>query len=41
VRDAHGRRLAKRHQALSLRELRARGLTPAQVLALAEGAAAP
>jgi glutamyl-tRNA synthetase len=36
VRDAAGRRLAKRHQALSIRELRARGLTPAQVLALAE-----
>jgi glutamyl-tRNA synthetase len=35
VRDAEGRRLAKRHQALSLRELRARGLTPDAVLALA------
>ncbi|MGZ8469199.1 MAG: glutamate--tRNA ligase family protein, partial [Gemmatirosa sp.] len=36
VRDAEGRRLAKRHQALSLRELRARGLSPAEVLALAD-----
>jgi glutamyl-tRNA synthetase len=36
VRDAEGRRLAKRHQSLSLRELRARGLTPAQVLARVE-----
>ena len=36
VRDASGRRLAKRHQALSIRELRDRGLTPADVLALAE-----
>jgi glutamyl-tRNA synthetase len=36
VRDAQGRRLAKRHQALSLRELRARGLTPRDVLALAD-----
>jgi glutamyl-tRNA synthetase len=35
VRDADGRRLAKRHQALSLRELRARGMTPAEALALA------
>ena len=35
VRDAEGRRLAKRHQAQSIRELRARGLTPAEVLALA------
>ncbi len=35
VRDAHGRRLAKRHQALSLRELRARGMTADEVLALA------
>ena len=39
VRDAEGRRLAKRHQALSIRELRARGLTPQEVLALAEGGA--
>ena len=38
VRDAEGRRLAKRHQALSVRELRARGLTPGEVLALAEAA---
>jgi glutamyl-tRNA synthetase len=36
VRDGEGRRLAKRHQALSLRELRARGLTPHDVLALAD-----
>ncbi|MDF1502958.1 tRNA glutamyl-Q(34) synthetase GluQRS [Roseisolibacter sp. H3M3-2] len=35
VRDAAGKRLAKRHQALSVRELRARGHTPAEVLALA------
>lgn len=37
VRDAEGRRLAKRHDALSVRELRARGLTPGEVLALAGG----
>lgn len=36
VRDAEGRRLAKRWQALSIRELRDRGLTPAEVLALAD-----
>jgi glutamyl/glutaminyl-tRNA synthetase len=38
--DANGRRLAKRHDALSLRALRQRGLTPAQVLSaeLANGA---
>ncbi|HVX39719.1 MAG TPA: glutamate--tRNA ligase family protein [Gemmatimonadaceae bacterium] len=36
VRDAQGNRLAKRHQPLSVRELRARGLTPAEVLALAD-----
>ncbi len=36
VRDADGRRLAKRHDALSLRTLRARGLSPADVLALAD-----
>lgn len=41
VRDAAGRRLAKRHQALSIRELRARGLTPADVLALAEADGTP
>jgi glutamyl-tRNA synthetase len=35
VRDEQGRRLAKRHQPLSLRELRERGLTPTEVLALA------
>ncbi len=33
LRDAHGQRLAKRHDALSLRHLRESGLTPAQVLA--------
>lgn len=33
--DEHGVRLAKRHDALSLRALRSRGLTPAEVLALA------
>lgn len=32
VTDAEGRRLAKRHDALSLRTLRRRGFTPAQVL---------
>jgi glutamyl-Q tRNA(Asp) synthetase len=31
--DAHGRRLAKRDYAATLRELRAQGVTPAQVLA--------
>lgn len=36
VRDAEGRRLAKRHQALSVRELRARGMSPEEVLTLAE-----
>lgn len=36
VRDTEGRRLAKRHQALSVRELRQRGLTPGEVLALGE-----
>jgi glutamyl-tRNA synthetase len=30
--DANGRRLAKRHDALSLRTLRQRGLTPEQIL---------
>ena len=35
VRDAGGRRLAKRHRSLSIRELRARGMTPEEVLALA------
>jgi glutamyl-tRNA synthetase len=39
VRDADGRRIAKRHQPLSVRELRARGLTAGEVLALATGAA--
>jgi glutamyl-tRNA synthetase len=33
VTDGHGRRLAKRHDALSLRALRQRGLTPEQILA--------
>jgi len=32
VTDANGRRLAKRHDALSLRVLRQRGVTPAQIL---------
>jgi glutamyl-tRNA synthetase len=36
VRDAEGRRLAKRHRALSVRELRSRGYTPEEVLALAD-----
>ena len=36
VRDAEGRRLAKRYQALSIRELRERGLTPAEVLGMGE-----
>jgi glutamyl/glutaminyl-tRNA synthetase len=31
--DHHGRRLAKRHDALSLRALRQRGLTPMNILA--------
>ena len=35
VRDAEGRRLAKRHQSLSIRELRARGMTAEEVFALA------
>jgi glutamyl/glutaminyl-tRNA synthetase len=35
ARDASGRRLAKRDGALSVRALRARGLAPAEVLALA------
>lgn len=39
VRDAEGRRLAKRHQALSVRELRARGYSPEEVLALGEAGA--
>jgi glutamyl-tRNA synthetase len=39
VRDESGRRLAKRHQSLSIRELRERGLSPAEVLAL--GVVAP
>jgi glutamyl/glutaminyl-tRNA synthetase len=32
VADGNGRRLAKRHNALSIRALRARGLTPAEIL---------
>ena len=32
MRDAEGRRLAKRHQPLSVRELRARGMTPQDVI---------
>jgi glutamyl-tRNA synthetase len=32
VEDAYGRRLAKRHDALSLRLLRHRGVTPEQIL---------
>ncbi len=35
VRDAAGVRLAKRHDALSVRQLRERGLTPAEVLQMA------
>lgn len=35
VTDAHGERLAKRHDALSLRALRARGLTPTEALSAA------
>lgn len=34
VRDAAGRRIAKRHQPLSVRHLREQGWTPAEVLAL-------
>lgn len=39
VRDAAGRRLAKRHQALSIRELRERGMSAEEVLAAARAAA--
>jgi hypothetical protein len=35
LRDEHGLRLAKRHDALAVRTLRQQGLTPSQVLALA------
>lgn len=35
VRDEQGKRIAKRHQPLSVRELRERGLNPEKVLALA------
>jgi glutamyl-tRNA synthetase len=35
LRDEQGQRLAKRHDALSLRALRARGLSPADVLRMA------
>jgi glutamyl-tRNA synthetase len=38
VLDDTGARLAKRHAALSLRELRAQGRTPAELLAGFEGA---
>jgi glutamyl-tRNA synthetase len=31
--DAHGERLAKRHDALSLRTLRDQGVTPQEILA--------
>jgi glutamyl-tRNA synthetase len=34
IRDTHGIRLAKRHDALALRALRANGLSPADILAL-------
>jgi glutamyl-tRNA synthetase len=37
--DEQGRRLAKRHDALSLRELRRKGATPAEILASASQAA--
>jgi glutamyl/glutaminyl-tRNA synthetase len=32
VRDAEGKRLAKRHAPLSIRELRDKGATPAEIL---------
>jgi glutamyl-tRNA synthetase len=35
ITDNHGTRLAKRHEALSLRTLRQRGLTPEEVRAMA------
>jgi len=38
LRDEQGRRLAKRHASLSLRELRRRGLSPDEVLAMARRA---
>lgn len=41
VRDEQGVRLAKRTDALSIAELRSRGLTPGEVLAMAEGAGQP
>lgn len=41
VRDAEGRRLAKRHGALSIRALRERGMSPAEVLAMADDAIQP
>lgn len=40
VRDDNGVRLAKRHDALSIRALRERGMTPIQVLAMCGNAAA-
>jgi glutamyl-tRNA synthetase len=39
--DQTGSRLAKRHDALSLRELRARGVTPAQALAMMPAPTSP
>src|SRR6202023_1794572 len=39
--DAAGIRLAKRHDALALRTLRERGLTPAEVRAMFETASSP
>lgn len=41
VRDAHGRRLAKRHDALAVATLRAQGLSPAELLAQARPSPAP
>ncbi len=41
VRDADGRRLAKRHQALSVRRLRMHGYTPEEVLAIGEATRYP
>jgi glutamyl-Q tRNA(Asp) synthetase len=39
--DASGRRLAKRDQAATLRDLRARGVSPAEVRAMADGGPLP
>jgi glutamyl-tRNA synthetase len=41
VHDAAGRRLAKRHASLSLRELRARGVRPAELVGLLSSPPAP